>query len=405
MWPDIGTAVNTPLTDLVPVRVLYELDGPMIFTCHDVHGDLLLAYMCDEGPSLSRFLLVPFDEQLEHRLTNGNITIREAIEQPRIWMADVNNDWTITGLRRVKIDQVPIDHLPQRGTMLWPSLQPLLSLRAIGKGATEVDVLGSVIAKTIGRAEEALKTLIEYAADGLGIGRALQKQLYDLPTQRMAFGSFEVSFRAIAPDAIKDSSLTVEQVNAVYAKVSEMLRTGLEIATKDHPVAADVGTEEGEQVAILKATKALAPAPRDAIDEIQVSGTLARRSEKYAARLGKRTNKNAKKIIDVLTEPEDEETKPIDRNVQFNGRIIQITDSKPYQFVLGRTDGTTANFELSEENERLWRDVAEAIKKHFDVTVSAEPEQRGAYWFAIAVHKASHMSGQETPLTPPPSGD
>ena len=66
---------------------------PRIFTCRDIAGELLLAYQCGGNGPTSRFVLVPFTLELERRLVDGEITVREALDQPRMWLVDLNADW------------------------------------------------------------------------------------------------------------------------------------------------------------------------------------------------------------------------------------------------------------------------------------------------------------------------
>jgi hypothetical protein len=109
--------------DITPVNVLYEFDGPRIFTCRDNAGELLLAYQCGaEGPA-SRFGVVPFTPALERRMVDGEITVRESLDQPRTWLIDVNADWEITAAWQVRMEDIAPSCLPRAGAMLLPSLQ------------------------------------------------------------------------------------------------------------------------------------------------------------------------------------------------------------------------------------------------------------------------------------------
>lgn len=366
-WQSPGREIEERLTDLQPLRVLYELDGPQIFICQDVHGDLLLAYQCDEKPTLARFLLVPFDDELERQLTSGQITIREALKQPRAWLVDVLNDWTISATRRVSLDDIPSDNLPRHDAMLWPELQPVLSIRAKGDAITHDLLLGSVIQETVKRAEEAMEKLTTHVGKRLGMSAEKIRQLWDLPTQRFAFGSFEISFRApsLPPDNADDSELTQEDVQAVYSKVSALLRVGLTVADDEENVATTNADQE-ERLAILEAAKALSPTGHGKIESIDVFGTLVGRTETTKAVLGKRTHSYASKAIQELKK------KPTpDPRVQFHGRIIQITEKMPREFVLAKRDNEErVTFMFDDEHKALWTDAADAIKQGTEVIVS-----------------------------------
>jgi hypothetical protein len=390
MWPYIGAKVEEKLTDLAPVRVLYELDGPRIFICRDVAGDLLLACQCDEQDELSRFLLVPFDDDLEFRLTTGAITIREALQQPRLWLAEVLNDWTIREIRRVKIDDVPHDNLPRQGTMLWPQLQPILSLRAIGTEIMQGAVRGRVVQETVGRADGAMRALVEYAGGQLGLAAGLIRRLCEPPANRFALKSFEVSFRA--PDLGDVDEATKAQATKVYEMVGELMRRGIHLAHDDHPA---LPLSEGDIVraeAILLAAKSLSPTGRSDVEEVQVSGSLVGTTELQPTRLTKTTHRNASRALAKLKR-EDHADAPM----QFRGFIRQITDRKPYQFVLyKRETDEKIQFDVDESSEGLWVDAAEAIKLHRDVIVSGNRIPNTGRFSAIAINPVFPVGENES---------
>ena len=125
MWQVTGRMTAFDWIDLTPVNVLYEFDGPRIFTCRDNAGELLLAYQCGGDGPLSRFVLVPFTPELERRLVDGEITVREALDQPRTWLIDLNADWEISSAWQVRMEDIPSSCLPRPGAMLLPSLQQI----------------------------------------------------------------------------------------------------------------------------------------------------------------------------------------------------------------------------------------------------------------------------------------
>jgi hypothetical protein len=131
MWDVQGQQLAIPdWLDLEPVRVLYEYDGPRIFTCKGAAGNLLLAYLCSEDRTRRRFLLVPFDTGLEQQLPSGRIDLRSALTRSPTWIVDVGNDWRPLTMWAVVVNDVPADVLPRPGVMLWANLPP------IGNGAT-----------------------------------------------------------------------------------------------------------------------------------------------------------------------------------------------------------------------------------------------------------------------------
>lgn len=106
-----------------PLKVLYDFDGPRTFTFLDREEELNLALWFDENAERIRFLVVPFSEQLTERLETGQISVREALEQPRLWVVDVNNRFEPVAAVRTNLADLPQDELPVPGTMLLPSLE------------------------------------------------------------------------------------------------------------------------------------------------------------------------------------------------------------------------------------------------------------------------------------------
>jgi hypothetical protein len=133
MWKVAGTPVATDWLDLEPVRILYAFDGPRIFTCKDNAGNLFLAYQCDEDGEALRFLVVPFSEDLERKLTGGEIDVRDALSGPSVWLFDLGNRWQVLRSWKVETRDLPGDTLPAHGVMLWAHVPPRLNhAKAVG---------------------------------------------------------------------------------------------------------------------------------------------------------------------------------------------------------------------------------------------------------------------------------
>jgi hypothetical protein len=128
MWQFDGHSVNPAWLDLDPVRVLYEFDGPRIFTCKDVDGSLFLAYQCGEERDLMRFLVVPFSSGRERELTEGQINLRDALANPTAWIFDLNFQWQTLRAWQVDVNSLPSNVLPKPGVMLWRHLRPCIRI-------------------------------------------------------------------------------------------------------------------------------------------------------------------------------------------------------------------------------------------------------------------------------------
>ena len=129
MGPVKGNDVDVRRFALMkPSRVMYDFDGPRTFTFLDAEAELNLALWFDESPQLVRYLVVPFTEELVARLETRQISVRDALAQPRLWVVDVDNSGNPVAAVRTSLAELPQEELPAPGTMLLSSLEPLLPL-------------------------------------------------------------------------------------------------------------------------------------------------------------------------------------------------------------------------------------------------------------------------------------
>lgn len=132
MWNVGGTTVNPRrFQPFEPVEVLYDFDGPRIFTLNDSEGELNLAYWSDEDDRVCRYVIVPTTPKIVASLRAGRISVFDALDQPRCWLCDVTHQGELSDCRRVSFEAVPRDSLPTIGTMLLPTLEPLPPRRVV----------------------------------------------------------------------------------------------------------------------------------------------------------------------------------------------------------------------------------------------------------------------------------
>lgn len=106
-----------------PATVLYELDMPRTFTFVPADGEWYLAHWLDESKTAVRYLVVPFSSALQSRLEDGRLSLRDALDQPRLWAVDVNNSGELVGATRTTLEDLPVDELPAPGTLITPALE------------------------------------------------------------------------------------------------------------------------------------------------------------------------------------------------------------------------------------------------------------------------------------------
>lgn len=247
-------------------EVLYEFDGPKIFTT--LSGSLLrLWYECAEDPNTGRlrYLVVPADEELISRLKDGSRTVHDALKQPWLWAIDVDLQDEVKAGWVVRLEDIPSSARPERGAALWPHLEPLIAYRLIGDNLREGNVPASVAARAMERPAAALKRLLEAMSNTTAQGRPAEffRKSYDLPAQRIAFNSFEVSF-----GVPKEPELPISDDGVpLYEKCADRLGNALSWLASNN---------EGEapDIALLEVLKELVPPAHGQIVEAEVRGLL-----------------------------------------------------------------------------------------------------------------------------------
>lgn len=219
---DEAARARSPVDQIQILEVLYDFDGPRIFTCID-EGRLTLWYECADDEHGFRHLVVPADRALILKLKDGTRSLHDALNQAWLWAVDTDRDrdvvasWALVGLHAV-----PQNSKPLPDALLWKELEPLLTYRLLGDGLSEGHVPASVIARALTRPTAALKHLIEIVTDlDAQIGRPEEafRRAYDLVAKRFAFNSFEVS---LAGPAEAELPLTADG-RTIYAAAGEKL--------------------------------------------------------------------------------------------------------------------------------------------------------------------------------------
>lgn len=106
-----------------PQEVLYEFDGPRIFTILDREQELNLAYWSDDAEDAWRYLIVPTSPSIIQALRTGVMTVYDSLDQPRCWICDVDHDGDVVDCQRVDFETVPRNALPDPRTLLLPSVE------------------------------------------------------------------------------------------------------------------------------------------------------------------------------------------------------------------------------------------------------------------------------------------
>lgn len=273
-----------------PDEVLYDFDGPRIFTVRNALGELLF-YLADELDNTARYFVVPTSAKIVEQIKSGASSVREALDQPWVWILDAQFDGTPVNAWKGVLKDIPADALPQPGVMLYPHLEPVLSLRAIGDTLGKGKVTASVMRLVADGALTALRKVadktFELARSQCRKANAI-RQFYDLPIASFAYNSFEVSFRLPLPEQMDfdgDAAL-----NADFMEMGNQLDAALKWATTTKP-----DQDDALDIDLLEALEKLVPHQTGIVKELEIKGRLLGGGNGY--KLTREISKNVRRTL------------------------------------------------------------------------------------------------------------
>lgn len=316
-------------------EILYEFDGPRIFTATSLFGTLLY-FLAEEDDGISRFIVVPTNAQIIERLKSGILSVWDALNQPWIWVVDVSFNGIPQKSWRCTLADVPADVLPKSGVMLWSHLEPVFALRAIGEGLSEGNVPASVIRQVIDGATTALKKIASRVFEkGRPQGRKANfiRQFYDLPAQGFAYNSFEVAFKL--PD-LKQLKLpdggSADDLSEAFEEIGNQLQQAIEWALKTTLDSADTSEIDLE---LLEALEKLVPRQTGIVESVELRGRIFKNAHKRYPL----TRESSKRVSNALRNARSTQ----ERICQISGLIPEV-DKDNFTFTLRGTDDGSEHF-------------------------------------------------------------
>ncbi len=146
-WPSLETLPPVDLAhlgDLKPMEVLYDFDGPCIFTARTPAGLLLLAFLVEEldPEAIARFLVATSSHQTLDGLREGALSVRAALLGGSLWLVDLGQaDALPKRAYQIEATQLPPDALPAPATMLLPELSLCCTSASAATGAAIMESL------------------------------------------------------------------------------------------------------------------------------------------------------------------------------------------------------------------------------------------------------------------------
>ena len=123
MWSqDLPSKSVAHLPPIVPERVYYEFDEPLIFAAHLGLSELLFTKI-DQVPSGSLFLAAAVQGRILDALGDNLLSVRGAIESGACFVVEIGGGGRVSRYWDVAFEDVPEDYLPVRGVGLDPAVE------------------------------------------------------------------------------------------------------------------------------------------------------------------------------------------------------------------------------------------------------------------------------------------
>lgn len=339
-------------------EVLYDFDGPRIFTARSAMGELLF-YLADEKDGVCRYIVAPTNASIIGSMKSGLRTVRDALNQPWVWFLDTQYDGRPVAAWKGTLADAPMDALPRPGVMLWPQLEPVFVLRAIGDGLGEGTVPASVIRQVVDGATTALKKIagqVFHAAHAQGRKANIIRQFYDLPMQGIAYNSFEIAFRL--PDR-KQLNLGAgefpEELGSEFDEIGKQLEQALSWAIDAKP------EEDNEllHIDLLEALEKLVPPQTGIVKSVELRGRIFR-AHHACYQLTRDTSKRVRRALGKARVSQE-------RISKVSGLVREL-DKDDMSFTLRETDDSKDH--VCRFPQEFFDDVLEVFNTDQRVTIS-----------------------------------
>lgn len=354
--PELQAVLPTQHIEIIDS--LYTAERPIVFITRSAHEQTMLGYVADDSQDGTWYFLAPISNARLSELRQGALTVRDALTGSWLWQCLEGLD----GLHvwAVEPSSVPDIFLPSRGTPLLPEHEAAIVTRAVGEGVNLGRIPASVIAFVTDATRRAVKTVLDFVSETRPEGRPTEEHraLYDLPVQRFAFASFEVSFGSPDSGLFPSDELRV---------ATERLESGLIWAASPNSDPLSAKTDD-ERAAILRAVLLLTPPSVGPIAEVQISGAWLRRGQ---VRLRRESRKKVRAELRTLDS---------ERVVTYRGRIGEV-DRDRCTFILRDT------VDARDRRGVFAEDLLDDVLQHFTDSrkVAIAGVERGGQLHAAAV--------------------
>lgn len=274
-----------PFGPLAPEDVLYEFDGPAIFTAH-VGLDQLLFYKSDEHERGDYYIAAAVSGEEVSALKSGSLSVRGALSHRRCWLLDVDFD---LGVRRFQETQTEKLNgvLPMSGVPLYGSLRSAadsilqakspLAFKFFGHELKEGRIPFSIFNGLIGSVYDVVRRSL--VPPSLSLGR--DSDLIDFPIHQPLLASLLIAIdhpsidigllkrrdrtKNLNPEAL------IAETEAEGAKFVEQVERTVDVAITGKITK----TFARDNFFLLENINAIIPSERGDVSKLQLSSSLA----------------------------------------------------------------------------------------------------------------------------------
>ena len=106
------------LGQLEPIHVLFEAEGPRLFTSQDADGQPLLVYLCCDDRDGADYFVVPTSSSAIEALEKGHSSLYDALAHPWGWLVRVESSGRPIRAQVVSLGELPRTVIPAPNTPL-----------------------------------------------------------------------------------------------------------------------------------------------------------------------------------------------------------------------------------------------------------------------------------------------
>lgn len=213
MWSVANPSMPTDhLGRVEPDEVLYQFDGPLLFTAHVGLSEMLLSKI-EETESTDIFIATPTSRPTISALERGILSVRGAFGYDECYIVELDKSGNVPRYWKTSIDLIPEELLPDPGVGLDPDsswvvdsieqVDAYFSVRFSGDGLTRESIPFRTFMKLMESVYEASRASL--APNGLERARST---VFDFNIREPIFGSLIV---------------TIDEPSADIAKVNKFL--------------------------------------------------------------------------------------------------------------------------------------------------------------------------------------